>query len=257
MGILNVTPDSFADGGQFLDSAQAIEHAKLMAAEGAAIIDIGGQSTRPGFPEISAEEEVRRILPVVQCLARDLSLLLSIDTYKPTVARAALAAGAHLLNDVSGLQGDPAMAQVAAEFSCPVVVMHQEKDFRERSGDVMEKLNTFFAASIRVAEQAGLAPERLILDPGIGFLKTQEQNLEIIARLDELRVLGLPILLGVSRKSTIGNVLDLPAAQRLEGTLAVTALAVWLGVEIVRVHDVQANLRAAKMASALRAAKLS
>ena len=255
MGILNVTPDSFSDGGQFATTSVAVERALRMVAEGAAMIDVGGQSTRPGYTEISAEEEIARVVPVIRALLDQVSVPLSIDTYKPEVARAALDAGAHVLNDVFGLQGDPKLAAVAAEFGCPVVAMHQEKGFAQAPGDTMEKLATYFRRSFALAGEAGLPATRLILDPGIGFLKTQTQNLEIVARIDELRGLGCPVLLGASRKSFIGNVLGLPATERLEGTLATTALAAWHGVELIRVHDVAANLRVARMIAALRSAQ--
>lgn len=254
MGILNVTPDSFSDGGRFADTRAAVERGVQMAAEGAALIDVGGQSTRPGFAEISAEEEINRVVPVVTELVRRVSTPVSVDTYKADVARAALEAGAHLLNDVHGLQGDPEFTQVAAQFRCPVVVMHQERAFAQAPGDTIEKLAAFFERSIAAAAAAGIPRERLVIDPGIGFLKTQTQNLEIVGRLQELRALGLPLLLGASRKSFIGNVLTLPAPDRLEGTLATTALAAWTGVEIIRVHDVAANVRVAKMIAAIRAA---
>lgn len=254
MGILNVTPDSFSDGGQFATTAAAVERAVRMVEEGARIIDLGGQSTRPGYTEVSADEEISRVVPVIQALLGRIPVPLSIDTYKPDVARAALKAGAHLLNDVHGLQRDSEMVAVAAEFGCPVVVMHQEKEFAQAAGDTIEKLVTFFRRSIALAAEAGIAADRIILDPGIGFLKTQAQNLEIIGRIDELHELRLPLLLGASRKSTIGNVLNLPATERLEGTLATTALATWKGVEVIRVHDVAANVRTARMIDAIRRA---
>ncbi|HEU5078146.1 MAG TPA: dihydropteroate synthase [Opitutaceae bacterium] len=253
MGILNVTPDSFSDGGQFLNHDAAVAHALRMIAEGASAIDIGGQSTRPGYAEISAAEEIERVVPVIERLRRETSTVISIDTYKAAVARAALEAGAHILNDVHGLQGDPELAQIAAHFRCPVIVMHQEKTFREEAGDTLDKLRRFFDRSVAIAEAAGIASEQIVFDPGIGFFKTLEQNLEIIARLGEIRRWGFPVLLGASRKSSIGQVLDLPAEQRLEGTLATTSVAAWQGVEMVRVHDVQPNVRTAKMIAAIRA----
>lgn len=253
MGILNVTPDSFSDGGQFASTAAAATRGERLVAEGAAMIDVGGQSTRPGYTEISVEEEIARVVPVIEALLGRVSVPLSIDTYKPEVARAALRAGAHLVNDVHGLQGDSGMAVLAAEFNCPVIVMHQEKGFASAPGDTMEKLLSYFRHSLALAAEAGVAPERVILDPGIGFLKTQDQNLEIIGRIAELRSLGRPLLLGASRKSFIGNVLGLPSTERLEGTLATTALAAWNGIELIRVHDVAANVRVARMIGAIRA----
>lgn len=252
MGILNVTPDSFSDGGRFYDLGRALLEAERMTADGAAVIDIGGQSTRPGYEEITAEDEIARVAPVIASLVGRVRIPLSIDTYKPAVARAALQAGAHLLNDVHGLQGDPAMAEVAAEFGCPVVLMHQDHTFRQGKGTTVEKLKMYFDRSIARATEVGIPRDRLILDPGIGFSKTQEQNLEIMGRLGELRAWGFPVLLGASRKSVIGNVLGLPPTERLEGTLATTALAAWHGAELIRVHDVAANLRVAKMIGAIR-----
>jgi len=252
VGILNVTPDSFFDGGKFADTESAVAQAGHLVGEGAAVIDVGGQSTRPGHEEISAEEEIARVVPVIAALVSRLETPVSIDTYKPPVARAALEAGVHLLNDIHGLQRSPEMARLAAESGCAVMVMHHDASFREMPGDVIENIKKFFGRSLEIAARAGVAEDRIVLDPGIGFAKTQRQNLEIMARLAELKPLGFPLLLGASRKSAIGNVLGLPPAERLEGTLATTALAVWQGVEFVRVHDVRANARAAKMAAALR-----
>lgn len=252
VGILNLTPDSFHDGGKFIAPEAALAHAGRLAAEGAAVIDVGGQSTRPGHREITAEEEIARVAPVIARLAAQERVPISVDTYKPAVARAALDAGAHLLNDVYGLQRDPELARVAAEFGCPVIVMHHDAAFRETAGATIERIGAFFQRSLTIAARAGIAPERVILDPGIGFAKTDAQNLEILGRLSELKTLGCPLLLGASRKSVIGHLLALPSEERLEGTLAVTALAVWQGVEFIRVHDVRANLRAAKTARAIR-----
>jgi dihydropteroate synthase len=252
VGILNLTPDSFFDGGKFFNGESAIAQASRLVEEGAAIIDVGGQSTRPGYEEISDEEEIARVVPVITALVPRLPVPISIDTYKPAVARAALQAGAHLINDIHGLQRNPELARIAAEFGCPVVVMHNDAAFRETPGDVIYKIKIFFDRSREIAAQAGLAENLIVLDPGIGFGKTQEQNLEILARLSELKLLGFPLWLGASRKSVIGNVLALPPEERLEGTLATTALAVWQGVEFIRVHDVRANARATKMAAAIR-----
>jgi dihydropteroate synthase len=252
VGILNVTPDSFFDGKKFATVESAIVQASRLVDEGAAVIDVGGQSTRPGYEQISDGEEIARVAPVIAALVPRLPVPISIDTYKPAVARAALQAGAHLLNDIHGLQRNPELAGLAAEFGCPVVVMHNDATFRETPGDPIYKIKTFFDRSLEIAAQAGLAEDLIILDPGIGFAKTQGQNLEILARLSELKVLGFPLWLGASRKSVIGNVLALPPEERLEGTLATTALAVWQGVEFIRVHDVRANARAAKMAAAIR-----
>ncbi len=252
VGILNLTPDSFFDGGKFAAGESALAQASRLVEEGAAIIDVGGQSTRPGYKEISDEEEIARVVPVITALVPRLPVPISIDTYKPAVARAALQAGAHLINDIHGLQGNPELARLAAEFGCPVVVMHNDAAFRDTPGDLIYKIKTFFDRSREIAAQAGLTEDLIVLDPGIGFGKTQEQNLEILARLSELKMLGSPLWLGASRKSVIGNVLGLPPEERLEGTLATTALAVWQGVEFIRVHDVRANARASKMAAAIR-----
>jgi dihydropteroate synthase len=255
VGIINITPDSFFDGGKFAARDAAIAQAERLVAEGAALLDLGGQSTRPGHEEVSVEEEIARVVPVIAALAPRLPVPLSIDTYKPDVARAALRAGAHLVNDVHGLQGDLQIAAIVAEFGCPVIVMHNEATFLEFAGDPIERMKRFFDTSLAIAARAGIPREQMILDPGIGFAKTPAQNLALMGRLGELRSFGCPLLLGASRKSTLGRVLGgLPPEERLEGTLATTALAVWQGVEFIRVHDVQANLRAAKVAYAIRQA---
>jgi dihydropteroate synthase len=219
--------------------------------------------------EISAEEEIARVVPVIEQLVRLGKVVVSIDTYKPAVARAALEAGAHVLNDVHGLQGSPELARLAADHGAAVVAMHHDEKFRDyvrRPGDtsagiavvdLIERMKAWLARSLEIAAAAGVAAEHVVLDPGIGFFKTQEQNLEIMGRLAGLRGLGCPLLLGASRKSVIGRVLGgQPVEDRLEGTLATTTLAVWQGVEIVRVHDVAANVRAARMARAIRAQSL-
>ncbi len=255
VGILNITDDSFFDGGHLLAPAAALAHARRLVAEGAAILDIGGQSTRPGYTELSPDDEIARIVPVIRALSRSLDVPLSIDTYKPAVARAALEAGAHIVNDIHGLQGDPLMAAVIAESGAAAILMHNDPSFPSTPGDVIEKIKTFLARTLARAAAAGIDPARIILDPGIGFGKTQPQNLAILARLSELLALGHPLLLGVSRKSVISHVLDLPPDERLEGTLALTALAVSQGVQFHRVHDVRANHRAALIAAALIAAR--
>jgi len=252
VGILNVTPDSFFDGGRHQSLEAALAHAKQLVVDGATMIDIGGQSTRPGHTEVSAEEEIARVVPVIEALVGRLGVPLSIDTYKHAVARAALAAGADVLNDIYGFQRNPELAEIAAQNGCGVILMHHEAGFSNTSGATMERISSFLHRSIGIAVEAGLSREQIILDPGIGFAKTHAQNLEILARVGELRALGCPLLLGASQKSVIGNVLTLPPHERLEGTLATTALAVSQGVEFVRVHDVKANLRAALMAQAIR-----
>lgn len=252
VGILNATPDSFYDGGRWADPAAAAGQAARLAAEGAAAIDLGGQSTRPGHREISAAEEIARVVPVLERIVTALELPISIDTYKPEVARAALAAGAHWLNDVHGLQGEPAMAEVAAEFGCPVVIMHYDRRFADDVGEPIGRLLGYFERSLAIAAGAGVPAERLVLDPGMGFFKTPAQQLAILRRIGELKTLGCPVLVGVSRKSLIGHVLGGgDPADRLEGTLAVTALAVQQGIDFIRVHDVAANVRAARMAEAI------
>jgi dihydropteroate synthase len=218
------------------------------------MIDLGGQSTRPGYVEITAEEEIARVVPVIEQLVGRISIPVSIDTYKPEVARAAAAAGAEIINDIHGFQRCPELAEIAARYQCGVILMHHDAAFKESKEDVIACMTEFLGRSLSIALAAGVARDRIILDPGIGFLKTHDQNLEILARLGELKALGCPLLLGASRKSTIGNVLSLPVDERLEGTLATTALAVWQGVEFLRVHDVRANLRTALMASAIRRA---
>jgi len=253
VGILNVTDDSFFDGGQHYSIPAAVSHARLLVAEGASVIDIGGQSTRPGYVEVGPDEEIRRVVPVIKELVRHVAAPLSIDTYHAAVADAALAAGAHIVNDVHGLQRDPAMAGVIARHGAAAILMHNDPEFRTALGDVIENIKTFLLRSLALATAAGIDPARIILDPGIGFAKTQPQNLAILARLSDLHALGHPLLLGASRKSVISHVLDLPPDERLEGTLAITALAVSQGVQFHRVHDVLANHRAALMAAAIRA----
>ncbi|MFT3784245.1 MAG: dihydropteroate synthase [Nibricoccus sp.] len=252
VGIVNITEDSFFDGGKFSSTDAAVAHGLKLVRDGAAVLDVGGQSTRPGFVEISPAEEIARVVPVVERLVAKSAVPVSIDTYKPDVARAALKAGAHILNDIHGFQGADMLADIAAEFDAGVVLMHNDPTLKQSSVDPMAAVLAFFEKSLAIAQQHGVQREKIILDPGIGFGKTQEQNLALMARLGELRGLGLPILLGASRKSVIGNVLGLPVEERLEGTLATTALAVWQRVEFIRVHDVLPNLRAANVAAALR-----
>lgn len=252
VGILNVTDDSFFDGGQHNHLSDAVSHARLLVAEGATVIDVGGQSTRPGYVEVGPDEEIRRVVPVIRELIRHTAVPISIDTYHAAVAEAALTAGAHIVNDVHGLQRDPLMASVIAKHQAAAILMHNDPSLRDSTGDVIASIKTFLLHSLGLARAAGIDPARIILDPGIGFGKTQSQNLQVLARLSELHALGYPLLLGVSRKSVISHVLDLPSDERLEGTLALTALAVSQGVQFHRVHDVEANSRAARMAAALR-----
>ena len=252
VGIVNVTPDSFYDGGRHATTEAAVAQGARLVSEGAGMLDIGGMSTRPGHGDVSVADEIARVVPVIAALAGKVAVPLSIDSYRPAVVRAALEAGAHVVNDIHGLQRAPELARLAAEFGAAAIAMHFEKGFETATGDVIERQLAFFRRSLAIAAEAGLPMERIVLDPGIGFHKTQEQNLELIARVGELRALGLPVLLAASRKSVISHVLDLPPEERLEGTLATTALAVWQRVEFLRVHDVRANLRAARMAAALR-----
>jgi len=249
MGILNVTPDSFSDGGQYDNVEVAVMRAKEMVEQGADIIDIGGESTRPGHTEIDAFEEINRILPVIERLTKELNVPISVDTSKAMVAEKALLAGASIINDVWGLQREPAIAEIAAKFRAGVVMMHnQEKvEYNDLMGDIIRFLRT----SIEIAEKAEIGSESLIIDPGIGFGKTLEQNLEVMKRLRELKSLNLPVLLGTSRKSLIGNILDLPVEERLEGTAATVTLGIANGVEMVRVHDVKEMARVARMTDAM------
>lgn len=249
MGILNVTPDSFSDGGKYRSMDLALKRAEEMLSEGADIIDVGGESTRPGFVPVGAEEQIERILPVVEQIKSKLGAVVSIDTYNAKVAAAGIAAGADLINDIMGLQGDADMAETIAKGNVPCVIMHNRKDAsyldfeREFRGDL--------ARYIECARDAGIADDRIIIDPGIGFAKTYEQNLEVIRNLEQLHAFGYPILFGASRKSVVGLTLNLPTEERLEGTLATTVLAVMKQCAFVRVHDVKENKRVIQMTEAI------
>jgi len=250
MGIINVTTDSFSGDGLGLDVEAAVAQGRRFAQEGADILDVGGESTRPGFQAVTLEEEMRRVLPVVERLAREVDVPISIDTYKAAVARAALKAGAHLVNDIWGFRHDPAMAPLVAELGVPAVIMHNQRgrDFHDVIGDIRAGLEV----SLGLAEGAGIPRQRLIIDPGFGFGWAEEHNLEMLRRLEELRDLGLPILVGTSRKSTIGAVLDgVPAEERLMGTAATVAIAIAHGADIVRVHDVTEMVQVCRMADAV------
>ena len=257
MGVVNVTPDSFSDGGQFLDAVKAIEQGKRLAAEGADILDIGGESTRPGAQPVEAEEECRRVLPVIEALAREVQIPLSIDTAKAVVARRAFDAGATMLNDVTALRGDPEMPALAARSGVPVVLMHMQGTPRTMQasphyGDLMSEIVAYLRRSMAIAADAGVREDRVIVDPGIGFGKTLEHNLEILRRLGELRSLGCPILVGPSRKRFIGTLLgDAPVTERLWGTAATVAFAITRGAHILRVHDVAAMRQVALVADAM------
>lgn len=251
MGILNVTPDSFSDGGRWLERDAALRQAAKMAAEGAAIIDIGGESTRPGHRPVGAEEEAARVLPVIAAVKRETGLPVSVDTYRHETARLALEAGADMVNDIWGLRYDGGeMARLIAQSGAACCLMHNRKSAEYR--DFMPELLEDLRGTLDLAAAACIARERIILDPGIGFAKSCEQNLTAMHRLDELAALGCPVLLAASRKSVIGLSLGLPVEERLEGTLATTAIGVLRGATFVRVHDVKENLRAARMALAIR-----
>ncbi|MDA8090580.1 MAG: dihydropteroate synthase [Nitrospiraceae bacterium] len=260
MGILNVTPDSFSDGGLYADPSKAVDHALKMAEAGADIIDIGGESTRPGSLPVYAELEIRRTVPVIEALRKRSSLPVSIDTYRSDVARAALEAGADIINDISGMRFDSEMPGVAARYKAPVVLMH----IKGTPGDMQKnpvyealipEIIDYLRGSIHIAMEAGVEREKLVIDPGIGFGKTVSHNLEILKNLETFTGLGLPILAGPSRKAFIGNILGgLPANERLEGTLAAISIAVMNGANIVRVHDVRQAVRAVKIADAIKRA---
>ena len=249
MGILNVTPDSFSDGGKYNRMDAALSHAQQMISEGADIVDVGGESTRPGHEQISDEEEIERAAPVIEALKREFDIPVSIDTYKSSVASAALEAGADLVNDIWGLKYDEKIASVIAKSGAACCLMHNRREavYDDFLRDFMEDMRE----CVRIADQAGIPRNRIILDPGVGFGKTYEMNLEIIDRMEILHELELPILLGTSRKSVIGLTLDLPADQREEGTLVTTVYAVQKRCGFVRVHDVEKNRRAIRMTEAL------
>lgn len=257
MGVLNVTPDSFSDGGTYLNLETAVSHAKTMVADGATIIDIGGESSRPGAEPVTAKEELDRVLPVIDALvSENWDTVISIDSSKAVVAQQALKAGAHIINDITALQGDAAMAQVAAEMEAGVVLMHMKGTPRTmqqdpKYNDVVRDICTELANWISSAEHKGIDTDNIIIDPGIGFGKTTEQNIQILKHLDEFKRLNKPLLIGTSRKAFIGNLLDLPVTERVEGTLATVCWSITHGVDIVRVHDVKAAARAARITDAL------
>jgi dihydropteroate synthase len=258
MGILNVTPDSFSDGGRYLAAEHALRHAREMISMGADILDIGGESTRPGSQPVSAEEELSRIIPIIERIAAESSVLISVDTYKSTVARKALAAGASVVNDISGLRFSPDMAEVAAAANAAVVIMHTKgmpRDMQHNPvyDDVVPEVMAYLGEGIELAVKAGVDREKILIDPGIGFGKTLEHNLSLLRRLDEFRGLGRPILLGTSRKKFIGTILDLPVPEeRVDGTAATVALGIERGAHIVRVHDVARMKQVARMTDALK-----
>lgn len=249
MGILNVTPDSFSDGGQWNDYDKAKKHVSDMIEEGASIIDVGGESTRPGHTQISVEEEINRVVPIIRMIKENFEIPVSIDSYKSPVVEAALKAGADLVNDIWGLKYDRRVADLIAEYQVPCCLMHNRDntDYNDFLKDVCEDLRE----SVAIAREAGIPDEHIILDPGVGFGKTYEQNLRIIHHLECLKELGYPVLLATSRKSVIGIALDLPSDQRVEGTVTTTVMGVEKGAAFVRVHDVKENMRAIKMTQAI------
>jgi dihydropteroate synthase len=257
MGILNVTPDSFSDGGSFLDPDAALAQGLKMAEDGAGVIDIGGESTRPGSDAVSAEDEIRRIVPVIKRLVSEIEVPISVDTYKASVAEAALDAGAEIINDISGMTFDPDMRRLVADRGCPIALMHIKGTPRDMQKnptytDLMGEIVGFLLDAIEEAVAAGVDEKMIAVDPGIGFGKTVDQNLTIIRRLTELRSLGRPILVGVSRKATIGHLLgDVPPQERVMGTAAAVTLSIANGADIVRVHDVKEIAQVAKVADAV------
>ena len=249
MGILNVTPDSFSDGGKWNDRDRALKHVEEMLEQGADMIDIGGESTRSGYTLLADDEEIARVVPMIEAVKANFDVPISLDTYKSKVAEAGIKAGADLINDIWGLKYDDKIAGVIANSGLPCCLMHNRKN--QDYGDFMQDVAADLADSVHLAELAGIEDSKIILDPGVGFAKSYEQNLEVINSLEELHVLGYPLLLGCSRKSVIGLTLNLPADQRVEGTLVTTVLAVMKGCMFVRVHDVGENVRAIKMTEAI------
>lgn len=245
MGILNVTPDSFSDGGKYNDIEKAVRHAKQMVEDGADIIDLGGESTRPGYKMVSVQEEIERVVPFIEAISKEVPVPISIDTYKADVAKAALEAGAHIINDIWGAKYDPNMASVAASFGVPIILMHNRKtiDYRHFYRDVVNDL----FESIGIVKAAGVTDEQIILDPGIGFAKDFQLNIEMMRHLDKLVEIGYPVLLGTSKKSLIGQALDLPVEERMEGTGATVCYGIQQGCQIIRIHDVKEMSRMAKM----------
>lgn len=258
MGILNVTPDSFSDGGMYLEPEKAVDHGLRLQDEGADIIDIGGESTRPGSDPVPEEEELRRVIPVIKKLSQKIKIPISIDTYKSRVAREALEAGATIVNDISGLRADPEMKKVIAKYRVPVVIMHIKGTPKTMQTNpvyeaLIPEIMDYLREGIKIALDAGVPEDLIIIDPGIGFGKTFDQNLEIINRLKEFTYLEKPLLIGPSRKAFIGKILgDVPPAMRLEGTLAAVAVAIFNGANIVRVHDVKETVMVAKVVDAIK-----
>ena len=257
MGVLNVTPDSFSDGGNYFDPRAAVGHARTMVAEGADIIDVGGESTRPGAVPITLTEEMQRVLPVVEVLTASLDVPVSIDTYKSKVARATLEMGAQMINDISGLRFDTEMAGVVSHYGASVIIMHMKGTPRDMQidphyDDLMGDLERYFLVQIDIAREAGIPDHQIVIDPGMGFGKTVSDNFMILNSLQRLVQLGFPVLVGPSRKSFIGSTLDLPVDDRLEGTASAVTAAILNGARMVRVHDVKEMKRVAKMTDAIR-----
>ncbi|MFC4024099.1 dihydropteroate synthase [Oceanobacillus longus] len=249
MGILNVTPDSFSDGGNYTSIEKAVEQAVLMERQGADFIDIGGESTRPGHDPVSVEEEIERVVPVIQALKKRINIPISIDTYKSDTAREAVKAGADIINDVWGAKREPEIARVAADAQVPIILMHNRTD--ENYTSIIEDIKTDLEESIQIAVDAGVRKEDIILDPGVGFAKSAKDNLVVMNNLEQFVGMGYPFLLATSRKRFIGSVLDLPAADRDSGTGATTALGIVKGAQIMRVHNVKLNVEIAKMTDAI------
>jgi len=249
MGILNVTPDSFSDGGRYNEIELAIQHAKKLIADGAKIIDIGGESTRPGAAIVDEDEELRRVVPIIKALSKEIDVPISIDTYKSEVAKQAVEAGATIINDVWGAKKDPKIAEVAAAYNVPICLMHNRTD--ENYYSLMSDLVCDLVESINIAKRAGVKDEMIILDPGVGFAKSAGQNLEVLNQMEQIKALDYPVLLGTSRKRFIGEVLGTEVHERMEGTGATVCLGITKGCEIVRVHDVLAISRMAKMMDAM------
>ncbi|WP_071393049.1 dihydropteroate synthase [Bacillus tuaregi] len=249
MGVLNVTPDSFSDGGKFNEMDRAVERAREMVANGADIIDIGGESTRPGYTPISIQEELDRVVPVIEAISKSVQVPLSIDTFKAETAKAAIKAGANIINDIWGAKADPDMAAVAAELEVPIILQHNRVDVNYQSF-FRDCLNDLFE-SISIAKKAGVKDENIIIDPGIGFAKDMQKDLEMMRNLDKLVALGYPVLVGPSRKRMIGGVLNLPVDERVEGTGAAVCFGIQKGCQIFRVHDVKEISRMAKMMDAM------
>lgn len=250
MGILNVTPDSFSDGGKYGRVDAALARAEEMIQEGAKIIDIGGESTRPGHAPVSFEEELERTVPIIEAITRELNCAVSIDTYKAGVAEAAMEAGAHIINDVWGAKREPKIAEVAAKYDAPIILMHN-REVATYEGRLLDEVIADLEESVGIALQAGVSRENVWLDPGIGFAKSTAQNIKVMQGLQEISNMGYPLLLGTSRKSLIGNVLDLPVEERLEGTSATVCYGIEKGCHIMRVHDVKEITRAVEMMDVL------